>query len=84
MAKRGRKRTQTLTAGQRAFACLPGTQAEIARALKVSQQVVSEYARGLTRPGPLVRERAAKLYGIPALSWLTKTEAKDLEATRAA
>ena len=50
------------------------TQAEVAVALGVTQQAVSMWVTGRSRPAPHLREALERVTGIAVHSWLTKEE----------
>lgn len=57
-------------------------QADLARVLGIRQQSVSEWKRGKTRPTVVFRTLLAHVIGIPADTWLTRAERKQLHTTR--
>jgi plasmid maintenance system antidote protein VapI len=50
------------------------TQVGVADALGVSQQSVSMWLKGRSRPSPPLREALERVTGIPVQSWLTEEE----------
>lgn len=59
------------------------SQAVVAAKVGVSQQAVSSWVRGLTRPDYVARQKLSDTYGIPAEAWLTAAERKELRDSRA-
>lgn len=59
------------------------SQAAVAAKVGVSQQAVSSWARGLTRPDFLARQKLADAFGVPVESWLTAEERKELRKSKA-
>lgn len=57
------------------------SQTSIASSLGIGQQFVSSILRRRSRPGPKVREIAAKKYGIPVKSWFSKQEQRVISAS---
>ncbi len=56
------------------------TQAQVAAALGVTQQAVSNWVIGRSRPAPHFREALERMTGIPVHSWLTKEETGEAAA----
>lgn len=56
------------------------TQADLAKALGVSQQAVSMWVTGRSRPSAHQREAIERIAGIPATTWLTDVERRHVEA----
>lgn len=56
------------------------TQADMAKALGVSQQAVSMWVTGRSRPSAHQRVAIERIAGIPSASWLTDEERKHVEA----
>ena len=55
------------------------TQADMAKALGISQQAVSMWVTGRSRPSAHQRAAIERIAGIPAASWLTPEERQHVE-----
>lgn len=59
------------------------SQAAVAAKVGVSQQAVSSWVRGLTRPDEVARQKLRELYGIATEAWLTAAERKAIRDCKA-
>jgi len=59
------------------------SQSEVATKVGASQQLVSSWVRGLTRPNDVARHKLQAVFGIPAESWRTPEERKAIRGAQA-